>query len=48
LDLDKVYVSGWGFLMDKKCSTSDQGPAIFSVIVVILPSNVEPPVSVEK
>jgi hypothetical protein len=29
--MEKVYVSGWGFLMDKKCTTLGQGPSIYSV-----------------
>ncbi len=31
LNLEKVYVSGWGFLLDKKCTTVGQGPAVYSV-----------------
>ena len=31
LNLEQVFVSGWGFLMDKQCTTIDQGPAIYAV-----------------
>jgi hypothetical protein len=35
LDQEKAYVSGWGFLMDKKCTTVGQGPAIYTVCLIL-------------